>query len=137
LVEEDLRGMSAQVSYDVYLKKDGVDSMGRDEFGEAVAHFVERDNAVAFKRRLVARGETVLIERSVVFGLSEAEKERRFSDYSRVPEYEPPRDPPSPQRAPGRPDTAAEEPEVTEPRFATGDAQEGAERVPWWRRWVS
>jgi hypothetical protein len=30
--------------------------MGREEFGEAVAHFVERGNAVALKRRLVARG---------------------------------------------------------------------------------
>jgi hypothetical protein len=129
--------MSAEASYDVYVKKAGVHSMGRDVFGEAVAHFVERDNAVALKRRLVTRGETVLIERSLVHGLSEAEKERHYSDYSRVPEYEPPRDPPSPQRAPGRPETAAEEPEVTEPRFATGDAQEGAERVPWWRRWVS
>jgi hypothetical protein len=125
--------MSAQVSYDVYLKKDGVDSMGRDEFGEAVAHFVERDNAVAFKRRLVARGETVLIERSVVFGLSEAEKERRFSDYSRVPEYEPPQDRTSSQRGPGRPGTAAEEPEWAEPRSAVGGAQEGTEHVSWWR----
>ena len=47
--------MSGKTSYDVYVKK-GVDPMGRDEFGEAVAHFVERDNAVALKRRLVARG---------------------------------------------------------------------------------
>jgi hypothetical protein len=38
-----------------YVKK-GVDSMGRDEFGEAVAHFMERGNAVALKRRLVAWG---------------------------------------------------------------------------------
>jgi hypothetical protein len=128
--------MNEAVSYDVYVKE-GVDSLGRDEYGEAVAHFVERNNAVALKRKLVARGETVRVERSVVHGLSEEGKERHFSDYSRVPEYEPPRDPPSPQRAPGRPETAAEEPEVTEPRFATGDAQEDAERVPWWRRWVS
>ena len=48
--------MSGQVSYDVYVKK-GVDQMGREEFGEAVAHFVERSNAVALKRRLVARGK--------------------------------------------------------------------------------
>jgi hypothetical protein len=83
--------MSGEVSYDVYVKKE-VDSMGRDEFGEAVAHFVERSNAVALKRRLVARGETVHVERSVVHGLSEEEKERRFADYSRVPEYNPPSD---------------------------------------------
>jgi hypothetical protein len=83
--------MSAEASYDVYVKE-GVDSMGRDKLGEAVAHFVERDNAVALKRRLVARGETVHVERSIVHGLSEEEKERRFSDYSQVPEYNPPSD---------------------------------------------
>jgi hypothetical protein len=78
--------VSGQASYDVYVKK-GVDSMGRDEFGEAVAHFVERGNAVALKRRLASRGERVHVERSIVHGLSEEEKERHFSDYSRVPEY--------------------------------------------------
>jgi hypothetical protein len=83
--------MSGKASYDVYVKK-GVDPMGRDEFSEAVAHFVERANAVALKRRLVARGETVHVERSVVHGLSEEEKERRFSDYSHVPEYSLPSD---------------------------------------------
>lgn len=83
--------MSEEVSYDVYVKKD-VDYMGRGEFGEAVAHFVERSNAVALKRRLVARGETVRVERSLVHGLSEEEKERRFADYSQVPEYNLPAD---------------------------------------------
>jgi hypothetical protein len=83
--------MSGEASYDVYVKK-GVDPIGRDEFGEAVAHFVERANAVALRRRLVARGETVRVERSVVYGLSEEEKERRFSDYSQVPEYNLPSD---------------------------------------------
>ncbi len=78
--------MSGEVSYDVYVKRD-VDPMGREEFGEAVAHFVERANAVALKRKLVARGETVRVERSVVHGLSEEEKARRFSDYSQVLEY--------------------------------------------------
>jgi hypothetical protein len=83
--------MSEEVSYDVYVKKD-VDYMGRGEFGEAMAHFVERSNAVALKRRLIARGETVRVERSLVHGLSEEEKERRFSDYSQVPEYNLPAD---------------------------------------------
>jgi hypothetical protein len=125
--------VSGQTSYDVYVKG-GVDPMGRDEFGEAAAHFVERGNAVALKRRLVARGETVRVERGVVHGLSEEEKERHFSDYSRVPEYEPPRDRTSPQKAPRGPEMAAEEePERAEPRPAAGGAQEGAER-PWWRR---
>jgi hypothetical protein len=125
--------VSGEVSYDVYVKG-GVDSMGREEFGVAVAHFVERRNAVALKRRLVARGETVLVERSVVHGLSEEEKERRFSDYARVPEYEPPRGRTFPQRGPGSPDSVFEEPETAEPRPATGATQEGAEPRSWWRR---
>jgi hypothetical protein len=79
--------VSEEASYDVYVRV-GVDLLGRDEFGEAVAHFAERDNAVALKRRLEARGETVRVERSIVYGLSEAGKERWFSDYSRVPEFE-------------------------------------------------
>ena len=60
--------------------------MGRGEFGEAVAHFVERSNAVALKRRLVARGETVRVERSLVHGLSEEEGEavRRLLSGARV-----------------------------------------------------
>jgi hypothetical protein len=128
---------SGQVGYDVYVKN-GVDKVGRDDFGEVVAHFVERDNAVALKRRLVARGETVRVERSVVHGLSEEEKERLFRDYSRVPEYELAREPaPSrepTQEPPGGPESVFEEPERAEPRSATGGAQEGAERVPWWRR---
>lgn len=79
--------MSDEVSYDVYVKN-GVDRLGRDEFGEAVAHFMERSNAVALKRRLEARGETVRVERTSVHGLSEAAKDAWFSDYSRVPELE-------------------------------------------------
>jgi hypothetical protein len=70
--------VSGGVSYDVYVKE-GVDSLGRDNFGEAVAHYVERDNAVALKRRVNTRGETVRIERNFVHGLSETEKERWFS----------------------------------------------------------
>jgi hypothetical protein len=124
--------VSGAVSYDVYVKK-GVDQTGRDEFGEAVAHFVERGNAVALKRRLVARRETVRIERSVVHGLSEEEKERWFSDYFRVPEYEPLRDLTYPRREPVGPETAAGELERAEPRSATEGAQVGGERA-WWQR---
>jgi hypothetical protein len=126
--------MSGEVSYDVYVKK-GVASLGREEFDEAVAHFVERNNAVALKRRLVARGETVRVERSVVHGLSEEDKERRFSDYSRVPEYnlpsdhgptkepsEEPQDAGGNMRPPLRPN--AEE--------ASGEDAAGS----WWRRWL-
>ena len=83
---------SQVASYDVYVKS-GADGLGRDEFGPAVAHFVERGNAVALKRRLVARGERVHVVKSVVYGLSEEEMERRFSDFHRVPEYEPSREP--------------------------------------------
>ena len=126
--------MNGEVSYDVYVEE-GVDSLGRDEFSKAVAHFVERNNAVALKRRLVARGETVRVERSVVHGLSEEDKERRFSDYSRVPEYnlpadhchtnepsEAPQDARSRTRPPLRPD--AEE--------ASGKDTARS----WWRRWL-
>jgi hypothetical protein len=79
--------LSNEASYDVYVKG-SVDRLGREEFGTAVAHFVERGNAVSLKRRLEARGETVHVERSTVYGLSEAEKEAWFSDYSRIPEFE-------------------------------------------------
>jgi len=85
-------GSSREISYDVYVKG-GVDKLGRDEFGPAVAHFVDRDNAVALKRRLEARGEKVRVERSTVYDLSERAKEAWFSDYSRIPEFELPRSP--------------------------------------------
>jgi hypothetical protein len=125
--------MSGEVSYDVYVKR-GVDQMGRDEFGEAVAHFVERDNAVALKRRLVARGETVRIERSLVDDLSEAEKERRFSDYSRVPEYEPPLDQPVAQGSSEDPQGAVVDAIDARPLNAGTGAQNGSEQLPWWRK---
>jgi hypothetical protein len=100
-------GVSEHASYDVYVKL-GVDGMGRDEFGEAVAHFMEQSNAVALKRRLEARGETVRVERSTVHDLSEEARERWFSDYSRVPEFEFPQDQAPPQEPPGGPQSAAE-----------------------------
>jgi hypothetical protein len=99
--------VSEDVSYDVYVKS-GVDSMGRGEFGEAVAHFVERDNAVALKRRLEARGEAVRVEKSAVYGLSEAEKEDWFSDYFRIPEFEPARDKGPSERGPGGSESVVE-----------------------------
>jgi hypothetical protein len=105
--------------------------MGREEFGKAVARFVERDNAVTLKRRLEARGETVRVERGIVHGLSEEETERRFSDYSRVQ--------PRPYQEALKEPSGASESVVAEPgeggsRSATGGAQEGAERVSWWRK---
>jgi len=91
--------VSEEASYDVYVRV-GVDVLGRDEFGEAVAHFMDRDNAVALKRRLEARGETVRVERTSVHGLSGAAKDVWFSDYSRVPEFELSRDQDPPERGP-------------------------------------
>ncbi len=85
-------GSSRETSYDVYVKG-SADKLGRDEFGSAVAHFVDRNNAVALKRRLEARGEKVRVERSTVYDLSERAKEAWFSDYSRIPEFELPRSP--------------------------------------------
>jgi hypothetical protein len=145
--------VSEDVSYDVYVRS-GVDSLGRDEFGDAVAHFVDRDNAVALKRRLEARGETVHIEKGAVHGLSESGKERWFSDYSRIPEFEPPSDQALPAGSgPSRessvaPQSAGEGPERAEPRPGGEGPQTGADRPrdtaefpvrggllrPWWRR---
>jgi hypothetical protein len=126
--------VSGQASYDVYVKR-GMDPMGRDEFGEAVAHFVERANAVALKRRLVARGETVRIERSLVDNLSEAEKERRFSDYSRVPEYEPPLDQRVAQGSSEGPQGAVvDATDAAQPLNDSTEAQNGSEQLPWWRK---
>lgn len=127
--------MSGQVSYDVYVKV-GVDSMGREEFGEAVAHFVERGNAVALKRRLVARGETVHVVRNLVHGLTEVEKKRWFSDYHLVPEYNPTLDH-GPTKEPSEtPQDTGEgrtlptlDPDAEE---ASGEDTAGS----WWRRWL-
>jgi hypothetical protein len=125
--------MSGEVSYDVYVK-DGVDPMGRAEFGEAVAHFVERSNAVALKRRLEVRGETVHVVRSVVHGLSEEQKQRRFSDYHRVPEYNLPADH-GPTQEPSQGSYAAT---VYAPSLQRPDAEDASEdpTEPWWRRWL-
>ena len=126
--------MSGEVSYDVYVKKD-VDYIGGDEFGEAVAHFVERSNAVALKRRLVARGETVRVERSLVHGISEEEKEKRFSDYSRVPEYEPPLDQRVAWGSSEAPQGAAvNATSARHPDEGTTEARNGSEQLPWWRK---
>ncbi|HEU4493646.1 MAG TPA: hypothetical protein VFR69_05610 [Rubrobacteraceae bacterium] len=126
--------MSGEASYDVYVKQ-GVDYMGRDEFGEAVAHFVERSNAVALKRRLVARGETVRVERSLVHGLSEKEKERWFSDYSRVPEYEPPLDQGVARVSSEAPQGAVvNATSARRPDKSTTEAPNGSEQLPWWRK---
>jgi hypothetical protein len=48
---------------------------------------------------------------------------------SRIPALE------APQEATGGAETAKDERERAEPRPATGGAQEGAQRRPWWERW--
>lgn len=130
--------MSQEASYDVYVKR-SVDGLGRDEFGPAVAHFVERGNAVALKRRLEARGDTVHVERSTVYGLSEAEKEAWFSDYSLIPEFEPtwdqrvgPENPTFSQKSSGD----QSEDTVDAPAHLYTRTQEASKgsREPWWRR---
>jgi hypothetical protein len=90
--------LSQDVSYDVYVKL-GVDHMGSPEFSDAIAHFREQHNAVAYKRQLEARGETVHVHKSAIYGFSEAEKEEWFTDY----------DPGAPPAdAPGTPESAPE-----------------------------
>ncbi len=128
--------MSQEASYDVYVKSD-VDKLGRDEFGPAVAHFIERENAVALKRRLEARGEKVRVERSTVYGLSEAEKETWFSDYYRIPEFEPAghqirsENSASTQKSGEQPEDAVWAPPPLRP--SAQRASQGR-RGPWWRR---
>jgi len=132
--------VSQQVSYDVYLKT-GVDRLGRDESGDAVAHFIERGNAVSLKRRLEARGETVHVEKSIVYGLSEPGKESWFSDYSRIPEFGLPLDPTPPEQP--APSQSREEGAQGLPQAPSGSpppcpgAQDGSEgrREPWYKRW--
>jgi hypothetical protein len=130
--------LSQEASYDVYVKS-GVDELGREEFGPAVAHFVERTNAVALKRRLEARGDTVHVERSTVYGLSEAEKEAWFSDYSLIPEFEPtwdqwigPEYPVFFQKSSG---DQSEDTVDVPARLCTRTQDASKEsREPWWRR---
>lgn len=129
--------MSQEASYDVYVKS-GVDPLGRDAFGTAVAHFVERGNAVALKRRLEARGQRVHVERSTVYDLSESEKEAWFSDYSRVPEFEFAWDQvqtgnPAPSQKPA--EVPSEDPTVAPPRNSPGAAETSKRSgESWWRR---
>jgi hypothetical protein len=129
--------LSQEASYDVYVKI-GVDRLGREEFGPAVAHFVERGNAVALKRRLEARGDTVHVERSTVYDLSESAKEAWFADYSQIPEFElawdqvRPENPAPSQKSSGN---QSEDPGVVSPHPRTGDHEALKERrEPWWRR---
>lgn len=109
--------MSEQDSYDVYIRV-GVDRLGADDFGTAVAHFAQRSNAVELKRRLEARGATVRVEKSVV-RLSEAGRDAWFSDY----------EPPPPQSHEYVGEDAAR---ATESGKKPADIEEAP--PSWWRR---
>jgi hypothetical protein len=89
-------GLSQDVSYGVYVKL-SVDHMGKPEFSDAIAHFREQRNAVTYKRRLEARGETVHVQKSTVYDFSEAKKSEGFKYYE--PKAPPAEAPGTPQRA--------------------------------------
>ena len=78
--EAGQEGLNHDVSYDVYVKL-GVDHMGRPEFSDVIAHFMEQRNAVAYRRQLETRGEIVHVYKSTIYSFSEAEKEEWFVDY--------------------------------------------------------
>jgi hypothetical protein len=115
--------LSQDVSYDVYVKL-GVDHMGRPEFSDAIAHFRERHNAVAYKRQLEARSDTVHIHKSTIYSFSEAQKEEWFMDY----EPETP-----PVNAPETSESAIEPARSAPSRHG----YESSDRLiePWYKRW--
>jgi excisionase family DNA binding protein len=80
-----------------------------------------------------AKDETIRVLSEQLEAEREANRENRriiAALTQRIPELEAPASPePS-----GASDSVFEEPERAEPRSATGSAQEGAERVSWWRR---
>jgi hypothetical protein len=114
--------LSQDVSCDVYVKL-GVDYTGRPEFSDAIAHFRERHNAVAYKRQLEARSETVHIHKSTIYIFSEAEKEEWFMDY----EPETP-----PVNAPETSESAIE----PAPSAPSGHGSGSSDRIiePWYKR---
>ena len=115
--------LSQDVCYDVCVKVD-VDHMGRSEFSEPIARFREQRNAVAYMRRLEARGETVHVHKSAVYDLSEAVKEKWYRDYEpKVPSANPP--------------GTFEGTIVSAPSPPLVDGSESSDgrREPWYRRW--
>lgn len=112
------------VSYDVYVKL-GVDHLGRPEVSDAIAHFSEQRNAVAYKRQLEARGETVHVHKSAVYNLSEVEKEEWFMDY----------EPNAPPANPPETSESATELASGPPPVDASESSDGR-REPWYRRWL-
>jgi hypothetical protein len=92
----------------------------------------ELRDRVAFLERLLER-RSVEAERyqQILAGLTQTNNQLA----TRLRELEAPVTQPVPaQEPPGAPESVGEGPERAEPRSATGGAQEGAERVSWWRR---
>ena len=69
------------------------------------------EDQIAFLRRELERKDTILMNLT-----------------DRIPQLEAPQEPPEDA------ETAEEAPDRAEPRPATGGAQEGAQRRPWWKR---
>lgn len=92
---------------------------GADEGTDASSALVDelRDRVRYLEGQLDIRAEELREHRRIIAGLVQ-----------RVPELE------APQEPRGAPESVGEEPEMAEPRSATGGAQEGTERVSWWRR---
>ncbi len=115
-------GLSQDVSYDVYVKL-GVDHMGRPEFSDAIAHFSKQHNAVTYKRQLEARGETVHVQKSTVYDLSEATKAKWFMDYK-------------PKALPAEPPRTSQSAAEPNPAPLVVGSESSDEHVePWYRRW--
>jgi hypothetical protein len=115
-------GLSQDVSYDVYVKL-GVDHMGRPEFSDDIAHFSKQHNAVTYKRELKARGETVHVRKSTVYGLSETAKAKWFMDYE-------------PKASPAEPSGASQSAaESNPPPLVVGTESTDKYVEPWYRRW--
>ena len=97
---------------------------------------MEQGNAVALKRRLVARGERVHVVRNVVHSLTEAEKKRRFSDYHLIPEYNPPSDH-SPTMEPSETPQDKGEGRTLPPVGPDAEEASGEDTAgSWWQRWL-
>ncbi len=89
-----------------------------------------RDRVAFLERALERRSVEAERYQQIVAGLTQTNHQLA----SRLRELEPPRQQEAPSEPPGGAQTATEEPErAKQPRPATGDPQESAQR-PWWRR---
>ena len=79
---------------------------------------------VAYLREMIATRDEEIRRRDVIISQLT----------SRIPEIEPPRERAPTPEPPGAAESAGEGSDRAEPRYAAGGAQEGPERVSWWRR---